>query len=241
MKRAGPYLTLLIGVAVAAVLTVMSVLSVNASRKDDTANTAADAEPAATAPAEPGAAPTETPNPPAPPATTPPPTKPPAGNQATYAGRVIGGGGTIAIAVRDGRAIAYLCDGKRLEAWLSGTASGGTLALTGAKGARLDGTLANGVASGTVQAAGREFRFSVGVVKAPSGLYRASAKVRNATVVAGWIRLPDGSYVGAYTADGGEPAPAPALDPATRTATLDGTTLAATPIDGETGSGFTGG
>ena len=42
---------------------------------------------------------------------------------------------TIAIAVKDGKAIAYVCDGKKIEAWLDGTLQGDTLALTGKGGA----------------------------------------------------------------------------------------------------------
>ena len=66
-----------------------------------------------------------------PPATTAPATaaaataaKPaaPTGPQVTYAGKVGGGRASIAIAVKDGKAIAYLCDGQTAEAWLQGTA-----------------------------------------------------------------------------------------------------------------------
>ena len=46
---------------------------------------------------------------------------------ATWAGDVDGGEATIAISVNDGVAIAYLCDGKRVEAWLQGTAADGKL------------------------------------------------------------------------------------------------------------------
>ena len=68
---------------------------------------------------------------------------------ATWAGDVDGGKATIAISAKDGVAIAYVCDGNRVEAWLQGTAADGKLDLTGKK-AKLTGTFANGRATGTV-------------------------------------------------------------------------------------------
>jgi hypothetical protein len=146
---------------------------------------------------------------------------------ATYAGRVAGGLATIAISIREGRAIAYLCDGKRTEAWLSGPAANGTLTLSGAKGATLTGTYAGGRASGRLSAGGRQWTFSVGNVAPPSGLYRASANVRNATVLAGWICLPGAGCIGTYTTDGEEPLPGPELNQDNGTAVIDGTTVRA--------------
>lgn len=133
---------------------------------------------------------------------------------ATWAGEVDGGGVSIAIAVHDGVAVAYVCDGKR-EAWLQGTASAGKLSLTGKNGAILTGTYTGGTATGNVNAAGGQWTFTAGVVAPPSGLYRTAQFVNSANVVCGWIVLPGGRQVGACTPEGKQTQPAPALDTAT--------------------------
>jgi serine/threonine-protein kinase len=151
----------------------------------------------------------------------------------TFAGNAQGrdGGASIAIAVTDGHAVAYLCDGKRIEAWLQGTATNGELTLTGAGDASLTGSYDNGGASGEVAAAGQRFAFSVKVVKPPSGLYRATANVRGARVVGGWIVQADGTQVGLLVVDG-EVLEAPALNTATNSVIVDGTPIEAEPVDG---------
>jgi serine/threonine-protein kinase len=217
MKRT-PFVTLLAGLALGAVLLGASMI---ASSKDaarqDAANTVGATT--ATANASPSAA------------ASPSPTAPAAKVNATWAGTVNGGAATIAISVREGIAVAYLCDGKRVEAWLQGTAAEGKLNLSGPKGATLSGTFGNGKAAGTATAGGKSWTFTAPAVTKPSGLYRAVADVRNAKVVGGWIVLPDGRQVGVVTTDGAA-APAPALDLATGTATVDGTAITAKPVEG---------
>jgi len=215
MKRKGPILTLAAGVVLAAVLMV---LNINATRSTPTA--AAPTDKATTAAATTAA-----------PAPTTAAAVVPAGPPVTYAGNVVGGGATIAIAVKDGKAIAYLCDGRSAEAWLQGTAQNGALNLTGADGAGLTGTVANGVANGVVTAVGRDFSFSVGAVEPPSGLYRASANVANAEVVDGWIVLADGTQVGTQR-KGATITSAPRLNLPAKTAVVDGVTINATMLDG---------
>jgi hypothetical protein len=228
MKGKTPLLTLLVGLltAVALIIAGMNATSKDAARKKARA-TAATA--AATTPA---AAPTSA-------APAPPPTSAPPLDQtrATYAGRFTGGGGSIAIAVHDGTAIAYLCDGRRVEAWLQGTANAGKLTMAGADNAALAGTFGDGKAGGTVSAAGKQWAFDIAAVTAPSGLYRAAANVAGAKVLGGWIVLADGTQVGVLDT-AGEPAAAPELDTSTGQTVVAGTTLTATPINGTTGSGF---
>ncbi|MGE5826822.1 MAG: hypothetical protein ACM30G_00455 [Micromonosporaceae bacterium] len=215
MKHKGPLITLLAGLALALTLLVVNM---NATKTPSTYRPGAQAG-ATTAVAPTSAAPT---------------TAAPA-ERVTFAGSTQGGAASIAIAVKDGHVVAYLCDGNRAEAWLQGTASGGALALTGAGNASLIGTYGNGSAAGSVTAAGRTWSFSVKEVKAPSGLYRSTATVRNATVVGGWIVLANGQQVGVLNV-GGQPEPAPALALATDgsggTATVDGTTITAVDVDG---------
>jgi hypothetical protein len=85
--------------------------------------------------------------------------------------------------------------------------------------------------------------FSIIAVHKPSGLFQSIAVVRGATVKAGWIVLPDGTtQIGSLEPDSTSATPAaqtaPKLDLSTLTAQDGDTTLTATPIDGETGSGF---
>ena len=229
-KQKGPLITLAAGLAMAAVLMVMN-LSVTRSQgataneaADTVAGTAVTTAPASTPPAS------------TPPASTPsaaatPPSEPGPGSQITYAGYVNGDGATVAIAITDGKAIAYLCDGNSTEAWLQGTASGGSLDLTGPGEAKLTGTYRKGVATGDISAAGRQYAFSAKPVAPPSGLYRASANVRNAQLVGGWIVLANGKQVGLVQL-GASRFSAPPLDTTTRTVTVEGATVTVAAIDG---------
>ena len=149
---------------------------------------------------------------------------------------------SVAISIHGTQAIAYACNGSSVEAWLSGTASGGRLTLTGKNGAVLTGNYDSRRAFGNVSADGITYAFSVYTVKKPSGLYRATADVRGAKIKAGWIVLPDGTEVGSLESNADSAAPsaiaAPPLDVTTGTA-QDGTTvLHVVSISGVTGSGF---
>lgn len=147
------------------------------------------------------------------------PTPPPAKVNAVWAGEVDGGGASIAISVKDGVAVAYLCDGKKTEIWLQGTAEDGKLSLTAKNGETLTGTFGGGKATGTITASGKKWSFTIAAVAPPSGLYRSTENVRNAQVACGWIRLANGRTVGICATDG-TPQPAPPLD-TTRTRPID--------------------
>jgi serine/threonine-protein kinase len=233
MKLKGPIITLLAGALLAGGLLVVNLQS---NSDGDPADVAAAATPGATTSA-PATAPATTA-----PATAAPATTAPAVTKlvnATWAGRVKGGAATVAIVARQGVAIAYVCDGESIEAWLKGTAENGKLVLSGKGKSRLIGTFGNGRAAGAVWAANdTRWTFDVPVAKKPSGLYRSTSQVRSATVDAGWIVLPDGTQVGVFTTDGRDPEPAPKLDTASGTAEVDGAELDATPIDPDTGTGF---
>ncbi|WP_433824951.1 protein kinase domain-containing protein [Actinoplanes sp. CA-015351] len=155
----------------------------------------------------------------------------------TLAGRVEDGAGTLAISIRDGRAIAYICDGQRVESWLQGTAKAGKLALKGKDGSAIAGTFDAKSAKGEVTVAGDTHAFTVGTVKKGSGLYRTAARVRGAEIEGSWIVLDDGSQVGVLSRDG-VPGPAPSLDVTGGTVTIDGSTLGTTSIDVDSGEGF---
>jgi serine/threonine-protein kinase len=217
MKLKGPYLTLAGGLTVAAVLLS---LSTTATKKDDLAVAAAGA---VTAPAASGGAAkkpaTEAPKPAAKP--TPP---------GTYAGSVKGGGASVAIAVKGKTAIAYVCDGEKVEAWMQGSAKSTALSLKGKDGAVLTAKYTKGKLSGTVRTAGKEWSFGVKTVKAPSGLYRSARNVRTAKVVGGWI-VYEGKQVGMLDTSGVE-TPAPPINLTTGTVTINGTSVPAAPVDG---------
>ena len=226
MRRSGPLLTLLVGLVLGVGLLVLSANAANRSDEPAAAEVTASASPTASATETVPPAQTEPP-PSAAPAPAPAPEPP-----ATYAGRVDGGAATVANAMNGGVAVAYVCDGRQIEAWLQGPASGGTMALIGAGGANLTGTYGNGVSAGSVAAAGKTWTFTAPVAQEPAGLYRATASVAGARVVGGWIVLPDGAQVGVLTEDG-RPAAAPPLDVATGQASVGGTPIAAERMSGE--------
>lgn len=240
MKRFTPLLTLLTGIGMAAVLFTMSAQAASAPGRSSSdapagsspagsaaAAPSASAPPVATAapglPASPEATPTA-------PAGDPPdddPTARPA--DANWTGR-LDSGATLAITAADGRAVAYVCDGKRLEIWLRGTAVDGEFALSGADGAALTGTFAGGRATGRVVVGDRRWAFTARATGKPAPvLYRAAALARDAGVDGGWILLPDGTQVGVMTWNG-TPAPAPPLDPVLGTTQVDGVTISARPV-----------
>jgi hypothetical protein len=230
MKIKTPYLTLLVGAALGAVLLVASMLATPKAPASPIA--AATPAPASSAPAQPSPA-----------SSTPTATvvaNVPA--RANYAGEVNGGGASVAISIHHGQAIAYVCNGSVIEAWLKGTAANGHLTMTGKGHARLSATYRTKRAVGHVIAHGVRYTFSAPAVHKPSGLYRAIAIVRGAKIKAGWIVLPDGSQVGSLEPNTDAAAPsatrAPMLDVTTGTAHDGSTVLVATPISGVTGSGF---
>jgi serine/threonine-protein kinase len=200
MKGKGPLFTLIGGLVLAALVVALSSVAVkrDTARQNAANDTAAPAPAQQTTAATPSAAPSET-------ARAKPAAEPPG----TYAGKVEGGAATLAIAVKDGQAIAYLCNGRNIESWLQGSASGGQLTLTGLKEGSLTGTYGNGRAAGTVSSGGKQYTFKIGVVSPPSGLYRLSTMVAGAKLSGGWIRIPpNDEQVGmVYIGDSAQGAP----------------------------------
>ena len=244
MRRNTPLITLLTGAALGVILLIASMLSTPSKAPAGyTAGATATATPppassAATQPSSASA--TATPSPASASATAPAVVTAP--DKADYAGRVQGGGASIAISIHDGRAIAYVCNGSAIEAWYKGTANNGVLIMTGKNNAHLSAIYDFGKVTGDVLAHGTDYRFTVGVVHKPSGLYQATAVVRGASVKAGWIVLSNGSKVGSLESDANAAAPsaaqAPDLDVATGTAQDGDVVLHATMVSGATGSGF---
>lgn len=151
--------------------------------------------------------------------------------ETVWAGRSSGNEVTVAIAVKDGRAVAYVCDGDEVEAWLEGTLTGDQLALSGADGAALTGSVDATAALGSVAVDGAQWPYAAKVVQAPEGLYDGRANIDGVAVRIGWIAL-DGTVTGGARA-AGEILEAPAFDPVAPGGTvLDGAPVAVTAVDG---------
>jgi hypothetical protein len=271
MKRNTPLITLLAGAALGVILLVASMLSTpsntpvsysaaaessaapsspapavtESSPASSATSSAAPAESSA-APAESSEAPEESPAassaavsaPAAAPSPEPTRTTP---TRANYAGRVGGGGGSVAVSVHGDKAVAYVCNGSTVEGWMRGKVQNGKLVLTGKNKAHLTASYHAGKVSGDVEAHGTDYSFSVSTVNKPSGLYQATAKVQGKTIKAGWIVLGDGTQIGSLEIDADSATTAvtaPKLDVATMTAQVGSLVLHAVPVSGVTGTGF---
>jgi hypothetical protein len=163
----GPVLTLVATLGLA-----MTLVLVNGATTPDASPAPGPATPAAVAapspaPAEPAqAAPAPVPEPPA----AFPAEAEFVGDAETAKGPV-----PVTITVDGGRAKAYVCDGRRIEAWLRGTAADGAVELTGRKGARLSGTLDGDTVAGSLRLPGYpEWTFSArATTSTRAGLDRA--------------------------------------------------------------------
>jgi hypothetical protein len=227
MKAKGPILTLLVGLVLATISLGVSVVADRSANADDrrnpartagtvtaTPSTAPTTEPTATPSGTAGSGPEE--------GTSVEPSRTPS-PPVTYAGRVDGGEVAIAIAVRDGQGVAYVCNGKKLEAWFQGPAGDGQLALTGKNGATITGTHDGQVAAGTVTIGSRKWTFRIPMVQAPAGLYKIADKVANASVQGGWVVYKDGQ-TGSLTVNGRTDT-APRLNTETGEVVINGVTV----------------
>ncbi len=219
MKKYAPLATLVAVVLLGAGLLVANMLS---NPADQTTAAPAPSAAAAAAPGEPAAAE---------PAPAEPPPAEPAVVEKAYTGRSAGNEVTVAIAVKNGKAVAYACDGKKIEAWLEGTLTGDSLSLSG-KTSSITATLDDKASFGTVTVDCKEWPFSAKGVASPAGLYEGRGNVDGVAARVGWIVQEDGSVTGVENA-GGSPKPAAALDPTNLGATMsDGSPVTVTALDG---------
>jgi hypothetical protein len=219
MKRSGPLLTLVTVALLGAVLFIAN--SVGNPANTSTSNPAATpAPPAAAQPA------------PAAPA-SPPAEAQPAVKEVVFAGWSAGKEVSVAIAVKDERAVAYICDGKKVESWLEGSVKGDQISLKGKNAATITGTVSTGDSNGTVAIAGKQWAYSAKAVEKPAGLYEGRADVRGVATRIGWIVQADGTQTGIQSAVGAEPQAAPVLDPANAGGVVvDGVPVTVTSITG---------
>jgi len=249
MKRNTPLITLLVGAALGVVILVASMLATPSGAAPASYSAAAasaapapsSAAPSTPAPAESSEAPEQSAEPAAAPSPAPTRTTP---TRADFAGRVGGGGGSVAVAVHGDKAIAYVCNGSTVEGWMRGKVENGKLTLTGKNKTKLTASIHSGTVTGDVEAHGTDYSFSVSTVSKSSskssGLYQATAVVQGKTIKAGWIVQDDGSQIGSLETDesGTTAVTAPKLDVTTMTARIGNVVLHAVPVSGVTGSGF---
>ena len=153
--------------------------------------------------------------------------------QAVYTGRSSGNQVTLAVDTDGDKAVAYICNGKTIEAWLQGSVKGNQVSLTGNKGASLTGSLSSLDMFGTVTpGAGLSFPFSAELSPRPAGVYQARIAVNGLATRIGWAVLPDGTQVGVAVA-GTTKYPAPPLDLSNDSFTLDGGSFTAAPVAGK--------
>ncbi|WP_433053600.1 hypothetical protein [Dactylosporangium sp. CS-033363] len=227
MKFKAPLLTLGAGVLVAGVLYGMNVSVGN----DLSRNNAAETQPPPAA----SAAPSPTPTPAA--ASSAPGDgsgKAAQTGTITYAGAVDGGAASLGVVVHNGKAIAYVCDGKAAESWMDGDMANGEAQLNSAKlTGKLVATYTPGQIKGTVTAGAKTYTFTLKAVAPPSGLYRSQTSLRK-KLDASWIVLPDGTQVGVQNRNG-VLQPAPPFDVNNKTAVVDGTNVTIEPTSPASG------
>ncbi|MFD3705244.1 hypothetical protein ACFWUP_19060 [Nocardia sp. NPDC058658] len=217
MARVGPWVTL----AAVAVLGG-ALVAVNMSKEDGptgAVGTASAVSPKGTGGA--GALPTPAQKPTA---TTEFPAK------ADYVGTIglaSGGTMTVSITVEGDKAVAYACDGANVESWSQGSASGGTLQLTGKNDAKLDGRLEEAAVKGTLTIGAKQWAFTAQPVQAPAGLYvYESGGVRQSWIVDG-----GGQVTGVQRAANGSTSAAPGLG-VDATAVIGDVLVSATKVSG---------
>jgi hypothetical protein len=151
---------------------------------------------------------------------------------AVYAGRSSGNQVTLAVDTEGDKAVAYVCNGRTLEAWLQGSVHGNQVTLTGNKGAGLTASLSGLDMFGLVTPhAGQTFPFAAGLAPRPAGVYQARVEINGLAIRIGWAVLPDGTQAG-VAAEGTADVPAPSLDLSDGGFTLDGASFTAAPVAG---------
>ena len=225
MKKYAPLATLVTVVLLGVGLLVANMLSTPGAA---TPAAAAASAPQAPPPPEPGAAPP----PAAPPAPEAPAPAAAAVAEKAYTGRSAGNEVTVAVAVKDGKAAAYVCDGKKIEAWMEGTLTGDQLTLQG-KTSSLTATVSEKATLGSVTVNGAEWPFAAKGVTAPAGLYQGRGVLKGVAARVGWIVEDDGTVTGVVDR-GGRPEPAPPIDAAAPgSITVDGDVITVTAVGGD--------
>jgi len=153
--------------------------------------------------------------------------------QAVYAGRSSNGEVTLAVSTDGDKAVAYVCNGHTIEAWLQGSVKGNQVSLAGNKGASLTGSLSGLAMFGMVTpSAGLSLPFSAELSPHPAGIFQARITVNGLATRIGWAVLPDGTQLGVAVI-GSARQPAPPLDLSDGAFTLDGASFKAAEVAGD--------
>ena len=102
------------------------------------------------------------------------PASPHVPGRADFTGPVTGGGATVAVSVRGGKAIGFVCTTSGTATWLSGAAGAGLFQLSGPGRAQLTGSYLDHRATGRAQAHGVQYTFAIPRVH-QAGLHAAIA------------------------------------------------------------------
>jgi hypothetical protein len=139
-----------------------------------------------------------------------PTTAPAALTRGNLVGRTSNSDAFIGIVVTGTDVMAYICDGKNLAQWFTGTVRGDQVDLTAANGARLTAEMRRSAGSTDLQAATGTFRDASGQSLTFSsdsatglgraGLYRGTGTSGNTALTMGVIVLPDGDLRGVLRA-----------------------------------------
>ena len=226
MKKYAPLATLVTVVLLGAVLLVVNMMNTPQAAQAPAASAAV-----GPASASAGAAPPASPAP-APAKAAPAPAKgAPAVTEKAYTGRSAGNEVTVAIAVKDGKGVAYVCDGKKVEAWMEGALAGDKLTLQG-KTSSLTATVDEKATLGSVTVNGTEWPFAAKGVAVPAGLYQGRGILKGVAARVGWIVEDNGNVTGVSDVNRGEPAP-PINGAAPASITVDGNTVTVTAVGGD--------
>jgi hypothetical protein len=216
MKVKGPLVTL----GVVAVFGI-GLMLVNFSNESEQTPSSKAAAPAPAASASSSAQPSTNPVP-------PPAEQFPA--KADYAGKIQTQAGvmTVEITVEGDKAIAYACDGKKVESWLRGSANDGVVSLDNKdKTSHLDGKLTGGQVGGSLKIEQEQWNFTADAARPPAGLYRY---LENGTQNS-WIIDQNNTVTGVQRRPDGSTSPAVSLN-LDGTAVIDGKTVTATRVEG---------
>jgi hypothetical protein len=116
----------------------------------------------------------------------------------TFVGTLPGTEALIGVVIGKSSAVAYLCDSKKLEQWLTGVASEGVLALESEQGSTLVARRSGNKLRGTVVLADNQtLAFDAVKATGKAGVFRKGDTVKGITLSQTWVRLADGTTKGA--------------------------------------------
>lgn len=111
----------------------------------------------------------------------------------TFVGLTEDGAIAVALAVKDGAAVAYICDGVELGHWFKGSADDGQVDLEHAAGTRIKAEIADDEASGEVTLSdGSQLAFTAAKAEGEHAAFFRSTDLKSG-FVHGWIVVPTGA------------------------------------------------